>query len=118
MNSRRIEALRNLAERPGTEAEGRLARELLERAEGKRTPDDLGSACPRRCDCGNTHPAFTDCPMYTRHAEIDAEKRRRFPRGTRVYYNRWAYTENCQGTVTGPSTQWRSEEHTSELQSL
>ena len=68
MNSRRIEALRNLAERPGTEAEGRLARELLERAEGKRTTeesyydkfrdfistgalDDLGSACPRRCDC-------------------------------------------------------------------
>ncbi len=36
MNIRKLQALRNLAERPGTEAEGALARELLAKAEGRR----------------------------------------------------------------------------------
>jgi hypothetical protein len=38
MNRRKLEALRALAERPGTAAEGALAREILDRAESKR-PD-------------------------------------------------------------------------------
>lgn len=36
---RKLEALRNLAERPGTEAEGKLAREILDRLESRRFPD-------------------------------------------------------------------------------
>jgi len=35
MTNRKLQALRNLAERPGTEAEGALAREILERHETK-----------------------------------------------------------------------------------
>lgn len=45
MNGRKLEALRNLAERPGTEAEGELARELLKRWEAKiEAPLDEGPA--------------------------------------------------------------------------
>lgn len=36
MNARKLQALRNLAERPGTEAEGKVARAMLAKAEGKR----------------------------------------------------------------------------------
>lgn len=36
ISRRKLEALRNLAERPGTEAEGRLAKELLDRLTAKR----------------------------------------------------------------------------------
>lgn len=36
---RKLDALRNLAERPGTEAEGKLAREILERLEWNRHAD-------------------------------------------------------------------------------
>lgn len=35
MTPRKLQALRNLAERPGTPAEGNLARELLDRHEAK-----------------------------------------------------------------------------------
>lgn len=35
MTNRKLEALRNLADRPGTEAEGRLAREILAKVEAK-----------------------------------------------------------------------------------
>lgn len=46
MSSRRkLEALRNLAERPGTEAEGKLAREILDRLEVD-TPLNLGEWAP------------------------------------------------------------------------
>jgi hypothetical protein len=127
MNRRRIEALRNLAERPGTPAEGALAREILERHEGKQSQrsqndafcdylrsgerSDLDHACyTSTCRCGNVYPRKndreSDCPMTDRHALILAEKLKRFPRGTRVYYNYWAYGENCLGTVTGPSKDW------------
>lgn len=39
MNSRKLQALRNLAERPGTEAEGQLAREMLDKLDAKRFAD-------------------------------------------------------------------------------
>lgn len=35
---RKLQALRNLAERPGTEAEGKVAREMLDRLEPKVKP--------------------------------------------------------------------------------
>jgi hypothetical protein len=122
VSRRRLEALRALAGRPGTEAEGKLARELLEKAETQRSADpescfadflrtgsmdDLAAAVgTKTCDCGARYPAFTFCPNTARHTEIDLEKRTRFPRGTRVYYNRWAYTANCPGVVTGPGKDW------------
>lgn len=37
-NARKIKALRNLAERPGTEAEGQVAAEMLRKLEGKEEP--------------------------------------------------------------------------------
>lgn len=40
MNARKLQALRNLAERPGTEAEGKLAREILERWEKNSFADE------------------------------------------------------------------------------
>jgi hypothetical protein len=87
VTQRQIEALRNLAERPGTEAEGRLARELLERV--KVSTLAVGDAVDRLQSVGLSPD------------EVRAEIRRRFPRGTRVYYNYWTYVENCPGTVTG-----------------
>lgn len=121
---RKIEALRNLAERPGTEAEGILAREMLARWESKKSIpvdaldkfsdflrtghiDDLAKAVGyKTCDCGNCHPAFTSCPKTQLHQQIDSEKRILFPRGSRVFYNRWAYRKNCPGTITGYSIDW------------
>lgn len=121
MKRRKLQALRNLAERPGTEAEGAVARAMLEKAEAEqRTPedafadylhthslDDLADAVSRkRCRCGNRHPAFTTCPKTDFHASLDAEKREKFPRGARVHYNYWAYAENCPGNVVGYSKEW------------
>ncbi len=60
MTGRKLQALRNLAERPGTEAEGKVAREMLAKAEAKdadRQPQtgryvkfefDRGFSCLRR----------------------------------------------------------------------
>lgn len=124
MTRRTLEALRNLAERPGTEAEGKLAKEILARLEGKKTPeaeyfdkfraflrtgslDDLAAATgPKTCACGNQHPVFTQCPKEDRHLEIRMQAFFRFPRGKRVFYNCWAYPANCPGTVTGISQEW------------
>lgn len=120
MNARKLQALRNLAERPGTEAEGRLARELLARYEKKQASksaddhfadylrtgslDDLAQAVGKRlCDCGSRVKPFGKCYNFRKHAEIRRERETRFPVGTRVYYNRWAYTPNCPGTVVGYS---------------
>lgn len=40
MTARKLQALRNLAERPGTPAEGELAREILARLEAKQSPPE------------------------------------------------------------------------------
>lgn len=123
VSRRKLDALRNLAERPGTEAEGILAKETLERLSRNAPTDplelyriflrtgameDLRAAVGenRMCECGTTHPTFTSCLNLTEHARIDAEKRMKFPRGTRVYYNKWAYKSNAPGRVTGYSAQW------------
>lgn len=121
MTSRRLQALRNLAERPGTEAEGNLAREILARIEkDPRDPlddfrdflrsgslNDLARAVGDHvCDCGTRYPAFTKCPNVSRHEELRAEALRRFPRGTRSYYNKWAYSRNCPCVVKCASPQW------------
>ena len=73
---RRIEALQRLAERPGTEAEGELARSFLETLARKhkvRVPERFVS---------------------------EEDLRRKFPKGAQVYYNMWCYEPNAPGIVT------------------
>lgn len=125
---RRIEALRNLAERPGTEAEGKVARAMLERVLAKEraaadpasdafdkfkdylrtgSMDDLAHAVGmRECDCGVRFPAFGMCPNERGHQIIEDTIRRRFPVGSRVYYNRWSYAPNLPGIVAGKPDTW------------
>ena len=119
--TRRLNALRNLAERPGTPSEGAVARRMYEREKAKQpkstldakfgkfadfmrsgSMDDLADAVgPHLCDCGTPCRAFTKCGNHARHEQIRTEIKERFPRGTRVYYNKWAYDANCTATVTG-----------------
>lgn len=124
MSRRKIEALRNLAERPGTEAEGQLAREMLAKIEAKRgnelegnawfyferylrtqSMDDLQMAVElRQCDCGERIGMGSKCGRGAVHEAIQSDIRKRFPKGARVYYNYWAYSENCPATVAGYCT--------------
>lgn len=139
MNARKLQALRNLAERPGTEAEGQLAREILARYEGKRgadiPTDEAGAWAAFRahmrgetdtsefidqmrryratwenltvsCDCGSPRPFKGRCDNTDRHEAIRIEARKYFPKGTRVYYNKWAYKRNCAGVSTGHQSDW------------
>lgn len=133
MNQRRREALEQMAARGGTEAERQIARDRLSKykadphvtafryvgndidealgkfAQFMRTGamGDLRDAVGHKtCACGTHHPAFTACPNTALHERIDREMRSRFQRGTRVYYNRWAYPANCVGTVVGYSKLW------------
>ena len=109
--TRRLRALKNLAERPGTVAEGEVARRMYEREKAKHPggteynfSDFMRSGWmdePTICNCGSTYTAFTKCENHARHEQIRAEIKERFPRGTRVYYNKWAYDANCTATVTG-----------------
>jgi hypothetical protein len=119
---RKIAAIRALAERPGTVAEGEAARAALKRLGLSATPDqwesfrdylhsgsrdDLSRAVGlKSCPCGNKHPAFAQCPMVSVHTGIRQEMHRRFPRGQRAYYNEWAYEDNCPCTVAGYSEAW------------
>jgi hypothetical protein len=75
MTARTIQALRNLATRPGTEAEGLLAEKILSLV-------DLG---------------YEDIPSSKTASQL-------FPVGTRVYYNYWAYAPNCPAVVVGYCT--------------
>ena len=119
MNARRLEALRNLAERPGTEAEGQRAREILKRhgysVEAPRVEKPKTRIVYRgrswdfpdtwKCDCGREYPINVKCADTERHERIRSKVRERFKRGDRVYYNCWAYSPNCPGTVTGYVTE-------------
>ena len=67
---RTIESLQRLADRPGTPAEGRTARKLLDKMVGK-------------------FPSFRP---------FDALE---FPRGTKVFYNYWAYPFNDRCVIVG-----------------
>ena len=73
MRNRRqtIESLRRLAQRPGTKHEGETARRLLERMLG--------------------HRAILFRPFSATE----------FPKGTTVYYNRWAYEKNDPCIIVG-----------------
>lgn len=127
MKQRRLAALRALAERPGTPAEGAVAREMLAREEAKRIeqyPADQQEkwrlfaeylrtgdldifqravSMPIYCPCGAEKRGGA-CTEPVRHGDIEREIRRRFPRGSRVYYNGWPYPKDCPGTVVGYAT--------------
>lgn len=118
MNQRTIESLRRLAERPGTEHEGIVAREMLAKLEAKAPrsfADSLrnhhlpsfeeilrkhGVPTMVRCPCGMERKIFSGpCTNYEKHAEIYLKILATFSRGDRVYYNYWAYPPNCPGVV-------------------
>lgn len=123
--ARRIAALRALAERPGTKAEGEVAREKLARIESKQPRpvnaselfgffasylrnghmEDLQKAVNSSvCNiCGKVFPCGLECPKKTEHFQAHAEMHKMFPRGARVYYNYWAYPANCPAMVAGYS---------------
>src|ERR1700722_1394558 len=124
MNQNTIDSLRRLAERPGTEHEGIVAREMLKRPEAKRSEgfrdyeleylalfrrhmrgeitlheflrsSRSQTAEPWTCPCGDTIYMNGKCLNQLRHLEVQTEIRSRFKRGDRAYYNYWAYPENC-----------------------
>lgn len=128
-NQSRLEALRNLAERPGTEAEGLVAREMLARLEAKLGTeggdgvDDYLSALHSftrgditfqeyvsraspvsrqrlcKCPCGDTFYMHEKCLNAARHLAVWEEIREKFHKKDRIYYNRWAYPQNSTGIV-------------------
>jgi hypothetical protein len=110
--SRRLEALRNLAERPGTEAEGRVARAMYEKAKGKRVGHptkvywDEVDILPERlmCDCGSRYWMFRGCTELAKHKLVREFGEVFFPPGTRIYYNCWAYAQNSPGVVVPSKT--------------
>jgi hypothetical protein len=121
--SSKIAALRALAERPGTDAEGQVARAMLEKLNAKRTSIDDDQMAPLRgylsddidldeflrstrqgpvmwtCACGAKIIVGQKCGRRWRHLEIQTEIRAKFKKGDRVYYNRWAYPPNCPAIV-------------------
>lgn len=118
--SRKLDALRALAERPGTEAEGEVARAMLEKLEASEPESDpwelfrqylrtgdmelLWEATRDHeiCACGSARKRGEPfCHTMTRHWDILREMKHKFPIGARVYYNRWAYGDNCPAVVIG-----------------
>lgn len=116
MNQRTIDSLRRLAERPGTEHEGNVARSMLEKAlKQPRQPDEVFHAVLNKwasnhywdteqeplweCPCGDTIYANGKCVNRFRHLEVQTEIRARFKPGDRVFYNYWAYSVNCPGKI-------------------
>ena len=109
ISNRKIGALRNLAERPGTTAEGIAARLALTRLnvskiqyETLRRYDirwQVNEYCT--CPCGTVYHCGEKCTDFGRHVNIMCDLRARFPRGTEVFYSKWCYAPNLRGRVTG-----------------
>lgn len=114
MSQRRLEALRQLAERPGTDAEGILAREKLRRLEAKGVPLEQHTFyyqwrrvdIPTHwyCKCGDRLKVGMKCTNTIRHEFIRQQVKEKFPKGATVYYNYWAYYANQRGVVVGYPT--------------
>ena len=126
MNQDTIDALRRLAERPGTLAEGEAARAALKRLEGKIKPPPgqrnpildaaasfsaamskvrKESAPIAFCPCGSGNLAGK-CSDRNRHLGIQKDIRGFFKKGDRIYYNYDAYPRDCPGKVASFSAIW------------
>lgn len=104
---RKIEALQNLADRPGTEHEGRVARAMLEKLTGRPyspspPPPPLRAFVPRKPRAAKPpRPPLDFLKDDNARIKYATEIRDRFPIGTRVYYNAPRYKRNSPGIVTG-----------------
>ena len=107
ISNRKIGALRNLAERPGTTAEGIAAREALKRLNvseiqyGTLRRYDIPWQMNEYCPCGTVYHFGEKCTDLDRHVNIMSDLRHQFPRGTEVFYSKWCYAPNSRGRVTG-----------------
>lgn len=108
MNDRTLDALRSLAERPGTEQEGIVAREKLAALEAKRVGQESANrplhfyeSIPTHftCPCGMIVPCGSECGSKVRHDSIRKAMRVLFPKGARIYYNYWSGSVNTVGIV-------------------
>ncbi len=102
-SARKIQALQNLAERPGTEAEGRVARAMLEKLTGRAyIPPRPAPAPPKRKPRVPREKAVPKVPEYfADKLKLAMKVRERFPLGATVYYNAFGHDPNHMGTVTG-----------------
>lgn len=97
-----------MAERAGTQAERDLAKDRLAKlephsfgiyyvypglAEEFRLPSHV------QCRCGEFYPFGKRCQDAAKHREFHERLKQEFPKGTRVYYNRWGYGLNSPATV-------------------
>lgn len=125
MSRRKLDALRALADRPGTPAEGEVAREMLRKLEAKQQaearvqknpyrpfsdivqPGDIFEFMRRSGRMHQNTSSHTGSAVNSMFTDaILAQREHHFPKGTRVYYNKWAYKENCPGVVVGYSKQY------------
>lgn len=122
VSSRKLQALQNLAERPGTEAEGRVARAMLEKLTGRpysqreraqsdpferfdKLWEDLKQKCstppprPRKAPAAKKKAKL---PLwYTDPLKRAQKVRERFPIGSVIYYNARGWPINTGGEVLG-----------------
>ncbi len=115
MNASTLDSIRRLAERPGTEHEGIVAREMLKKLESKsgsfadklragtlKSLDEIlrenGVPTDVKCPCGESRKIFAGpCQNHAGHAKIHSQIRETFKRGEKVFYNFWAYEPNDPG---------------------
>lgn len=104
---RKIEALQNLADRPGTEHEGKVARAMLEKLTGRAYAPTPPSPTPRPFVPRKPRAAKPPRPPLDFLKDDNArlkyatEIRDRFPIGTHVFYNAPNFKANRAGIVTG-----------------
>lgn len=118
MSQRTLDALRNLAERPGTEAEGVLARELLERLRGKDADETVVYRrwLRKEISLDDLLRSMKPAPLTVeeqmavdlenerkRELEIQTEIREKFKIGDQVFYNFRGYKTNHPCEVSGYS---------------
>lgn len=102
LTARKLEALRNLAERPGTEHEGEVARAMLEKLTGQRyRPPIIREQFDPKRAARKKAPAPKQPDYMTDPLKMAQEVRKRFPVGTRVYYTGPGFPYNSPGTVVG-----------------
>jgi hypothetical protein len=102
VSARKLEALQNLADRPGTPHEGAVARAMLEKLTGKPyTPTPQPAPRVHRPRAKKKAPAPV-VPDYLKDPlKMAFEVRSRFPLGTKVWYSAKGFPVNSPGTVIG-----------------